>query len=641
MHLTSFYIKNQKGGVKSDYTLYYLLFCFFSLVIITFGCTKENDQVISPEHSSHPRILLLEGEEELIQSLVDNVPTWAKMHSAILKNSNKILGKSPPERTLIGRRLLSTSREYLRRIFHLSYAYRMTEDERFLSHAEAHLLKAASFSDWNPSHFLDVAEMTMGMAIGYDWLYHQLSAESRKTISSAISNKGLSPSFDSQNNRFLTATHNWNQVCNAGMVYGALAIDEESPLLRTSIINRALESVPRAMKDYGPDGAYPEGYGYWGYGTTMNVMMLSALQRLDYDVNKLIDLPGFLETPEFMMHMLGPSGSCFNWGDNSDRGRLNPAMFWFAEERDDPSILWSEKTFLEIDDYSKFTGERLLPAILIWSKSINMNQVAEPRSTSWMGDGKNPVAIMRTSWTDPDAIYVGFKAGSPSVNHGHMDIGSFVLESNGVRWVSDLGVQNYESLESKGISVFGKSQTAQRWTIFRMNNFSHSTLTINNKLQRVDGLAKIDRFSNESQFSFAISDLTSVYQGQLAKVVRGIGIKNQSHVVLRDEVQTLDQETTLRWNLVTFAEPQIKEDVIVLQQGNEQLMIRIFGPEQLQLKTWSTAPTNHYDAENPGSIMVGFEVKLPPNHAEFFEVVFIPKNTDEEILAPGLSLDDW
>jgi hypothetical protein len=37
------------------------------------------------------------------------------------------------------------------------------------------MLAAAAFSDWNPSHFLDVAEMTAALAIGYDWLYEEVS----------------------------------------------------------------------------------------------------------------------------------------------------------------------------------------------------------------------------------------------------------------------------------------------------------------------------------------------------------------------------------------------------------------------------------------------------------------------------------
>jgi len=50
------------------------------------------------------------------------------------------------------------------------------------------MLAISQFSDWNPSHFLDVAEMTMAMAIGYDWLYNNMSRESRTIIKDAIIN---------------------------------------------------------------------------------------------------------------------------------------------------------------------------------------------------------------------------------------------------------------------------------------------------------------------------------------------------------------------------------------------------------------------------------------------------------------------
>ena len=46
------------------------------------------------------------------------------------------------------------------------------------------------------------------------------------------------------------------------------------------------------MKDYGPDGAYPEGYGYWGYGTSFNVMFLSAVEKLfgkDFGLTQCLD----------------------------------------------------------------------------------------------------------------------------------------------------------------------------------------------------------------------------------------------------------------------------------------------------------------------------------------------------------------
>src|SRR6476469_7691116 len=141
---------------------------------------------------------------------------WRSMHQSILAQCDSFLSKPPVEHIKIGKRLLDKSRECLRRVFFLSYAWRMTHDQRYADRAEKEMLAIAAFSDWNPTHFLDVAEMTMAMSIGYDWLFSGLSANSRQTIREAIIKKGIEPSQDSKYNSWLKAEHNWNQVCNAG-----------------------------------------------------------------------------------------------------------------------------------------------------------------------------------------------------------------------------------------------------------------------------------------------------------------------------------------------------------------------------------------------------------------------------------------
>ena len=72
---------------------------------------------------------------------------------------------------LIGPRLLTVSRTVLERVTTLALLYRLDGDPRWVARAREELLAAAGFSDWNPSHFLDVAEMCHAFAIGYDWLY--------------------------------------------------------------------------------------------------------------------------------------------------------------------------------------------------------------------------------------------------------------------------------------------------------------------------------------------------------------------------------------------------------------------------------------------------------------------------------------
>jgi hypothetical protein len=620
----------------------FILFLLFAGLMSVTARAQEAVLPAVETWSAHPRILLMKGEELAIEKSIANNPVWRKMHEAILGASETMIGVPTLERKLIGRRLLSKGRECVRRIFYLSYSYRMTGEEKYLLRAEKEMLAISQFSDWNPTHFLDVAEMTMGLSIGYDWLHDKLSRDSKKIIREAILKKGLEPSFDERYNWFLQATHNWNQVCNAGMTYGALAIAEDHPEISQRIIERALKTISLPMGDYKPDGGYPEGYSYWNYGTSFNVMFLSAIEKAFGSDFGLLQTPGFLSTGSFLESMTGPTGASFNWGDCGPGTNLSPAMFWFAQRNNDPSLLWVEKRHLDQSDYSSLVTERLLPAAIIWGKDIPLNKIEAPTKNVWVGQGPSPVALMRTSWTHSDAIYLGFKVGSPSVNHAHMDIGSFVMEWGGVRWASDLGSQDYESLESKGIQVFGRTQDAQRWSIFRANNFSHNTLTVDGQLQVVKGNAKLDRYADKPGFYYAISDLSAVYENQLSNVRRGVSIIADSYVVVRDELTTLDKPATLRWTMLTAADVSITgERTAVLKKDGKQLTLRIDYPAKAVLKTWSTEPTTTYDALNPGTTFVGFEIVVPAGHAETFVVRLIPQGAEEKTKTEIGSLQHW
>jgi hypothetical protein len=581
-----------------------------ALIFTNLGLSAQSSAIDSTKSIiGHPRILMLAGEESAIKSKIVEDATWMGVHNTIVAASDELLSAAPIQRIQIGRRLLDKSREALRRLFFLSYAYRTTSDKKYFLRAEKEMLAISAFSDWNPSHFLDVAEMTMAVAIGYDWMYNELSPTSRAVIKEAILKKGIEPSLNPKNNSWLKAEHNWNQVCNAGMTYGAMAIYEDQPVLARQIINRAISTIVLPMKDYGPDGIYPEGYGYWGYGTGFNVMFNSAIEKLfgtDFGLN---DLPGFLQTAGFMENMTGPSGRPFNYSDAGSGGGFHPAMFWLANKAKDPTLLWQEKKYLNPDNTKSLTDNRLLPAVMLWGTNFSADKITAPTSNTWVGGGKNPIAMMRTSWTDPNAIYVATKGGSVSINHAHMDVGSFIMEANGVRWAMDFGMQDYESLESKGIQLFGRTQDAQRWTVFRLTNLVHNTLAVNGQHQLVTGSAPIISSGKKSKFMNAVEDLSAVYKGQINSSKRGIAIVDKSHVLVRDEIETLEKETTIRWTMLTPATVKIVgNNKAELTKDGKTLMLEVDGPQNLVMKTWSTDPPNSYDAPNPGTTLVGFEV---------------------------------
>ena len=575
---------------------------------------------------AHPRLLMTTADQKAIGEHIRSNETWKRLHADILSECNRMVALPTLERKQIGMRLLATSREALRRIFFLSYAYRMTGEPAYLNRAEQELLAVCRFDDWNPSHFLDVAEMLVGVSIGYDWLYNDLSESSKLLIRNAIVQKGLFPSTESKYNWWLEAKHNWNQVCNAGIAFGALAVYEENPFQFQYFIDRSIVSMRLPMKDYDPDGAYAEGYSYWEYGTTFNVLFLSAAEKVFGSDFGLSALPGFSQTARYFLHMVGPTGKSFNYADCGQEYGLAPAMFWFAGQAGDPSLLWLEKDFLKASYQENYLANRLLPAVMVWGSHWVIDSIQPPSSLMWHGRGTTPVAVMRTSWEQPQALYVGLKGGTASSNHAHMDAGSFVMEADGVRWAMDFGREDYERLESNGLQIWTNTQHSERWKVFRYNNFAHNTLSVNDSLHQAAGYASLVSCRADEDFMAAVTDLSPVFSGELQYAKRGAAIVHKSYAVVRDEVESLpDKSAKIRWNMVTPAKVAFtRGNRIELRAEGKKLDMIVDSPYPVEWKTWSTQSPHSFDSPNAGTTMVGFEVVLPPGRKATLTVALLP-----------------
>lgn len=623
------------------------IFYLITLVLLAYtgcGCKKAPehklnkniwDDVKVEEKADHPRLLLFDGEEKEIESLVASDPVYKKIHSVIISASDVMLGQKTLERNVVGGRLLSVSSEFLKRTFYLSYSYRLTKDKKYLDRAEKEMLAVAGFSDWHPKHFLDVAEMTMAMAIGYDWLYNSLSEDNRKIFRKAIVEKGLKPS--ERYNDWAGKKNNWNQVCNASMAFGAIAVYDFHSDLADRMISRAYRTLALPMGQYAPDGLYQEGYGYWNYGTSFNVLFIAAVEKYFKDDRGLSSKPGFLNTANFMMNMVGQTGLPYNWSDNDLRAIFSPAMIWFASRTGDKSLLWSEKKIFDASGSN--LGDRLLPTAMIYGKNMPFNSIVPPKSKCYFGNGANSVATMRSFWDNPDAIFAGFKLGAPSIPHSHMDVGSFVMESDGIRWAEDPGRQKYESIEKYG-DIWKYDQNAFRWKIFRLGSMSHNLVTVDGQQLVAAGSAKLDRTSDNENFKFAVSDLSALHSGQLAAYSRGVAIVNNAYVLIRDEYKALDRAAAIRWAMYTSADVTLDNSGAELTLNGKKLFIKVKG-SGITMKTWSTGPFEVWDAENKGKTLVGFECSLPAGADLATEVLLIPEKSISKADFSGKSLSQW
>jgi hypothetical protein len=459
-----------------------------------------------------------------------------------------------------------------------SYAERMWRE----------LATAAAFKDWNPSHFLDTAEMTHAFAIAYDWLYDVWTPEQRAALRQAMVEKGLKPALKvyRARNWWAKSRHNWNQVCNGGIGMGALALAELEPQLAGEVLHDALESIQLAMAEFAPDGAWNEGPGYWNYATTYNVVFLAGLQSALGTDFGLSQIAGFDQTGLFPIYVTGPRNRTFNYADGGDHPLPAPQMFWLARQFKQPVLAWYER-------------RAATPSALdlLWFNPTGTS----PEAAGWPLDKYfrgTEIALLRSEWENPQALFVGFKAGDNKANHSHLDLGSFVLDAAGVRWAADLGGDDYNLP-----AYFG----SRRWTYYRLRAEGHNTLVINPSEapdQNPAARAQITRFESKPERAFALADLTSAYSKHARRVWRGVALLNRDKLLVQDEIQA-EQPVELWWFMHTPASVKIEGDgrTANLRQAGAELHAEILSPagakfELMDAKPLPTSPNPEGQGRN-------------------------------------------
>jgi len=598
----------------------------------------------------HPRLIFTQNEQERIETLARKNSFLSKLIELLLQNANQMLSQPVVQYKLIGPRLLFQSRDCLSKVMTLAMAYRLNDESKFAKRAIVEMRAAAEFPNWNPSHFLDVAEMCAALAIGYDWLYDILSDDEKYLIKTALIEKGLKPGLQIYPNGFAKKINNWNFVCNGGLIMAALAIADVEPELATEIINNALASLPIALKSYAPDGAWFEGPGYWMYGTNYLAMLISALKSALGTEFDLLDYPGLSNTSNFFLSSIGPTGNFFNYSDCRIRARGSiPALFWLAQTYNQPFLAYSAcqmlNTYVEklsAHDFGKDGDHyyhRFYALEIAWFDQGSLSKESTLPVDSFYRS-LTDVVYFRSSW-ETDALYVGLKAGNNAINHAHLDCGSFIFEALGQRWAEDIGSDDYNLP-----GYFESQPHGRRWNYFRLSSLSHNVPTINGQNQRVDASAEIVAYLSTPELAHTVVDLSDVYEGQAKSLHRGLAMLDRKQFLIHDEIIGLKDNDQLRWAMLTSADITLIGNQAVLKKDRAILLAEIIQPESAEFILASTSPTYHPD-EKPNTGTMLLTVTLPLEAGKKTRVVILltpqqkiamPIATSSHKIVP---LDNW
>lgn len=571
----------------------------------------------------HPRLFAKDMRWAALKQQVTNVVVSRQLFAVVRETAERALEQPLVVYVDQGAFWHAPMRQAQGRILALAMTYRMTGDARFLARAKLEMRTLADLPNWYPQHFLDTAEGALGMAVGLDWLHDALTPEERAHFANAIIEKALRASLLVKDDKtWVSGNNNWTAVCHGGLVVAALAVAEREPELARRIVERALKNMPRYAQLYAPVGAYSEGPDYWAYGTTFYALMAEALRATFGTTCDLERAPGFLQTADYTLQLTAPSGQLFNFADNGSSLGCEPVMFWFARELRRSDLLERELTNLNslagviASGTPRADASRMLPLALLWRDGSSATARPPARALTWWSEGgSQPQAVLRSAWNDSRASFVGLKAGRADDSHAHMDIGSFILEADGVRWAVDLGRESYPHARANGIpnaDLFNTKQDSKRWSIFRCGPESHNLLRFNNAAPRVDATAEIRPLPPGEDAPGFIVDLSPVVRGPVASAQRRFTLRPDRSVIIRDEWTTAGHASEVSWQWLTHATATIEPDGFALKQSGQTLRLRATSTAKVTFAIEDVSqPKNKFDSANPGLSRLVIRLQTP------------------------------
>ncbi|MBR4308487.1 MAG: heparinase II/III family protein, partial [Oscillospiraceae bacterium] len=561
--------------------------------------TSEVDALFTARSwGQHPRILANSDDFARIRKTLESDPYLQTWYARIYKYCVDQLAEPVVEYEIPdGVRLLGVSRLASYRITWMAFLYQVSGDQRFAKRAVEEMLQVCSFSDWNPSHYLDVAQMCYGVGIGYDWLYYYMSDAQRKTVSTALYKLAISQQQDQSKSTYLRTNSNWNPWCNAGLSIAACAIYENYPSQCSFVLSKAVTNVQSHNATLTPAGSYAEGPGYYQLGAGFMVILMETLRSVLGTDFGLSDMEGIKESGQYLLAMNGYSNT-FNFGDGNAYLMDGALLHWYANRFNMPELSVYQRsmqtTNVMYDEYL---------SMLWYSPELAEGYSLDERQPDYflLSDEYESIASFRGFGGDAAQIYTGIKSGMNNNSHTDLDVGDFVLEALGERWITEMGSDNYNL---PGYS--SRLEDSKRWTYYRKRAEGQNTLVVKPNSsggQVFDAKCQIVSYESAYDGGYAVVDMLDAYDAYgVTQSKRALALfDNRSRVLIRDELK-IKTATTVYWFAHTEAEISISADgkTAELSKNGKKLIAQIAEPSNAVFTSMTADPLSTSPASVSG-----------------------------------------
>ncbi len=473
------------------------------------------------------------------------------------------------------------------------------------------LTDKVSFRDWHPDLMDNLTDLVVAASLGYDWFRAGLNAEQAVVIRTFLAEKGIMaliahlegeeipesakgqsggqtgtkskpvpakvpprPQAKSDVGKLLPDSK--QMAAASALLLSAICLADEEPGIAKKAAEAAAKIFGKGIVRFAPAGVWPEGLQA-GEAVMDYVAMLSESLKAatatatapgrDLNISLLEGIPQFGVA---RMHMMGPSGQTFNFGDSKGAASSRPwVATWLCGIAGNPGIRAVAATGKQPVTASYF-GQV--------GNFIYYNPHAAGDGTADSLDYAQPggfVATSRSGWEKTD-YFIAVKGGENEDTTAQLDIGSFVLEAGGQRWGLELGAENDKA---PGFEVKPGADRAKRFDLYLENTLGQNTLVIDGNQQEFDAKAAVLLGASTPERGLAVVDMTKAYSKPAKDVHRGVMVVRgaKPYIVVQDDL-LMKNTGSIVWSMHTKAEISATGTTAKLSLGGKTLVATIVSP---------------------------------------------------------------
>ncbi|KAB7530108.1 DUF4962 domain-containing protein [Flagellimonas olearia] len=508
-----------------------------------------------------------------------------------------------------------------------SFRYAFTGDREAGEKAKEALLKLCAFKKWNAAWMLErqfwtyypVGYTLLPVSYGYDLLHDLLTEEEQKMVREAIMEKGLKLFHRDmvEMNRMSSNLTNHIAVLVGGHGVAATAIygdDPDNPYLEpylSGIITKAKAFIDNT---YYEDGSYGEPKsGYMNMATREIVLIMEAFERnFGIDWTESTNVKSFYKYPLQATH---PSGIMPDFGDGGH------TFGGFSKLHSGSSLNkkgsgWSSIPGFTQDHAQYFVYRMGNPYLYPHVKSFWDEGKGGYFGYLWYRDDIDPVSrntlpsskifnaqgmVMRSGWDDASTI-ISVRMG-PHSNHYHFDQGTFQINVNGERLLTDPEYGKGGYYANLDYNLYNIQAIAHNVMLVDHDPESQKAAHYDNGIAAHRIWPRTHGFAGEIADAFE-GDLTSVYKDKLEKYNRTMLFNKSRAMFLLDQVKSKSTEGHVYdWlfhapensmdyknNRVTIDRPKARMTIDIISPKIESGVIRTNKDDAESFVTLTSAP---------------------------------------------------